>query len=188
MAASGSRKRPPSLKESGVTLTMPITNGTEAGVAAMHQAEQIFALGESLPDAVRAAADSAGIRLAVGIPDGLPKLAVRHLLEPVVHEPQLRLLCHDGEFDDLLGELALHKLDLIISDLNMPVMDRPTLITHVRAIDSCKSVPILMLTTQSQQLIKEKPRRPGPPGGCAARGSAIRAAARPVLAMVIGSQ
>ncbi len=107
----------------GCALLKPAGRGvalTEAGVAAMHQAEQIFALGESLPDAVRAAADSAGIRLAVGIPDGLPKLAVHRLLAPVLQEPDLRLLCHDGEFESLLGELALHKLDLVISDRPPP--------------------------------------------------------------------
>jgi LysR family transcriptional activator of nhaA len=107
----------------GCALLKPAGRGialTEAGVAAMHQAEQIFALGEALPDAVRSAADSAGLRLAVGIPDGLPKLAVHRLLGPVLQEPGLRLVCHDGEFEDLLGDLALHKLDLVISDRPAP--------------------------------------------------------------------
>jgi LysR family transcriptional activator of nhaA len=107
----------------GCALLKPAGRGvalTEAGLAAMHQAEQIFALGESLPDTVRAAAESAGIRLAVGISDGLPKLAVHRLLSPVLEEPDLRLLCHDGEFEPLLGELALHKLDLVISDRPPP--------------------------------------------------------------------
>lgn len=108
----------------GCALLKPAGRGialTEAGVAAMHQAEQIFALGEALPDAVRAAADSAGLRLVVGIPDGLPKLAVHRLLGPVLQEPGLRLICHDGEFEDLLADLALHKLDLVISDRPAPV-------------------------------------------------------------------
>lgn len=107
----------------GCALLKPAGRGvalTEAGVAAMHQAEQIFALGELLPDAVRAAADSAGVRLAVGIPDGLTKLAVHRLLAPILDEPGLRLLCHDGELEDILGELALHKLDLVISDRPPP--------------------------------------------------------------------
>lgn len=107
----------------GCALLKPAGRGvalTEAGLAAMHQAEQIFALGESLPDTVRAASESAGIRLAVGISDGLPKLAVHRLLSPVLEEPDLRLLCHDGEFEPLLGELALHKLDLVISDRPPP--------------------------------------------------------------------
>ena len=107
----------------GCALLKPAGRGvalTEAGRAAMHQAEQIFALGESLPDTVRVAADSAGVRLAVGIPDGLTKLAVHRLLAPILGEPGLRLLCHDGEFEDILGELALHKLDLVISDRPPP--------------------------------------------------------------------
>ncbi|MEY4654593.1 MAG: hypothetical protein RI884_3174 [Pseudomonadota bacterium] len=99
------------LKPAGRGLTL-----TEAGLAALRQADQIFQLGEALPEMVRAAVETPRVRLAVGISDGIPKLAVRHLLEPVMKEPQLRLLCHDGEFADLLGELALHKLDMVISD------------------------------------------------------------------------
>src|SRR5688572_5309218 len=56
---------------------------TEAGIAAMAQADQIFQLGEQLPAAVREAATGQGLRLAVGISDGLPKLVVHHLLQPV---------------------------------------------------------------------------------------------------------
>ncbi len=117
----------------GCALLKPAGRGialTEAGTAAMHQAEQIFALGEALPDAVQAASASAGLRLAVGIPDGLPKLAVHRLLAPVLGEPELRLLCHDGEFEDLLGELALHKLDLIISDRPAPANPNLRLYGH----------------------------------------------------------
>lgn len=117
----------------GCSLLKPAGRGvalTEAGQAAMRQAEQIFALGEALPDAVRSAADSAGVRLAVGIPDGLPKLAVHRLLEPVLAEPGLRLLCHDDEFEDLLAELALHKLDLVISDRPAPANPSLRLYSH----------------------------------------------------------
>jgi LysR family transcriptional activator of nhaA len=66
----------------------------------------------------------------VGIPDGLPKLAVRQLLKPVLGEPGLRLLCHDDEFEDLLGELALHKLDLVISDRPAPPNPNLKLYSH----------------------------------------------------------
>ncbi len=117
----------------GCVLLKPAGRGvalTEAGQAAMRQAEQIFALGEALPDAVRSAAESAGVRLAVGIPDGLPKLAVHRLLAPVLDEPGLRLLCHDDEFEDLLAELALHKLDLVISDRPAPSNPSLRLYSH----------------------------------------------------------
>lgn len=89
---------------------------TQAGVAAMQEADLIFALGEQLPHVVREAVSGKVVRLNVGISDGLAKMAVHQVLARVLNEPHLRLLCHEGEFDQLLGELAMHKLDLVLSD------------------------------------------------------------------------
>ena len=117
----------------GHALLKPAGRGvalTEAGEAAMRQADQIFALGEQLADVVRDAATQPSVRLAVGISDGLPKLVVQHLMQPVLREPHLRLLCHEGEFDDLLGELALHRLDVVIADRNAPPSANLKLYSH----------------------------------------------------------
>lgn len=103
----------------GYALLKPAGRGlalTEAGRAAMQQAEHIFELGEQLPGVVREAATTMQVRLALGISDGLAKFAVRDLLDPVLQEPNLHLLCHEGEFDDLLADLALHRLDLVLAD------------------------------------------------------------------------
>jgi LysR family transcriptional regulator, transcriptional activator of nhaA len=107
----------------GYALLKPAGRGlvlTEAGAAAMRQAEQIFQLGEQLPATVRDAASSPRVRLAVGISNGLPKLVVRSLMQPVMEEPHLRLLCHEGEIPDLLAELALHRLDIVLADQTPP--------------------------------------------------------------------
>jgi LysR family transcriptional regulator, transcriptional activator of nhaA len=112
----------------GYALLKPAGRGlvlTEAGLAAMQQADQIFQLGENLPALVRDAVSAPTVRLAVGISDGLPKLVVRRLLQPVISEPNLRLLCHEGEFDELLGDLALHRLDLVFSDRAAPTEVAP---------------------------------------------------------------
>ena len=93
---------------------------TDAGVAALHEADHIFALGELLPVRVREAASGQTLRLNLGISDGIAKLAVHRLLTPVLDEPRLRLLCHEGEFQPLLGELALHKLDAVLADRAAP--------------------------------------------------------------------
>ena len=93
---------------------------TDAGVAALHEADHIFALGELLPVRVREAASGQTLRLNLGISDGIAKLAVHRLLTPVLDEPHLRLLCHEGEFQPLLGELALHKLDAVLADRAAP--------------------------------------------------------------------
>ncbi|MFI5444984.1 LysR family transcriptional regulator [Polaromonas sp. UC242_47] len=107
----------------GYALLKPAGRGlvlTDAGVAAMQQAELIFQLGEQLPGVVRDAVGSPSVRLVVGISDGLPKLAVRRLMQPVMQEPNLKLLCHEDEFSDLLAGLALHRLDVVLSDRAAP--------------------------------------------------------------------
>jgi LysR family transcriptional activator of nhaA len=103
---------------------------TEAGVAAMRQADQIFQLGEQLPELLREAVSAPGVRLAVGIADGLPKLVVRRLLQPVLAEPNLRLLCHEDDFDGLLADLALHRLDVVLADRAAPAHPNLKLYSH----------------------------------------------------------
>jgi LysR family transcriptional activator of nhaA len=120
-------------KDLGCELLKPAGRGlslTEAGMAAMQQADQIFQLGEGLPNLVRDAATTPGVRLWVGISDGLPKLVVHRLLQPIINEPRLRLLCMEGQFNDLLGNLALHKLDMVISDRAAPSNPNIKLYSH----------------------------------------------------------
>ena len=103
---------------------------TEAGQAALVRADQIFQLGEELPALVRDAASGQALRLRTGISDGLPKLVVRHLLQPAVEEANARLLCHEDEFDRLLADLALHRLDAVLSDRPAPANPNLRLYTH----------------------------------------------------------
>lgn len=117
----------------GHSLLQPAGRGlqlTDAGRAAMRQADQIFSLGEQLPALLQAAVGAPELRLTVGISDGLPKLAVRRLLQPVMGTPQLRLLCHEDEFDDLLADLALHRLDVVLADRPAPVNRNLRLYSH----------------------------------------------------------
>ncbi|RYH69814.1 MAG: LysR family transcriptional regulator, partial [Alcaligenaceae bacterium] len=110
-------------KSLGHQLLKPAGRGvalTEAGQAAFARAEEIFQLGRVLPDEVREAADGKVARLAVGLSDGISKLAAHALLAPVLDTPSLRLVCHEGEFEQLLGELALHHLDLVFAGQAAP--------------------------------------------------------------------
>ncbi len=89
-------------KSLGHQLLKPSGRGvalTEAGQAAYARAEAIFQLGECITQEVREAASSPVARLSVGLSDGISKLAAHALLEPVLAHPQLRLVCHEGEFD-----------------------------------------------------------------------------------------
>ena len=103
---------------------------TDAGQAALQVAEQIFHLGEHLHTAVRDATSQTSVRLVVGISDGLAKLAVRELLAPALEEPRLRLVCHEDDFDDLLADLALHRLDVVLSDRPAPANPNLKLYSH----------------------------------------------------------
>lgn len=121
----------------GYALLKPAGRGlvlTEAGQAAMQQADLIFQLGEALPALVRDAVSAPAVRLAVGVCDGLPKLVVHRLLLPVMAEPNLRLVCNEGQLDDLLGDLALHRLDIVLSDRSAP--PNPNIKLYSHAMDS----------------------------------------------------
>ena len=113
------------LKPSGRGLAL-----TDAGVAALRQADQIFQMGERLPEIVKDAASKPRVRFAVGISDGLPKTVVHKLLEPILATPDLHLICHEGELDELLGDLALHRLDLVFTDQQAPANPNIKLTTH----------------------------------------------------------
>ena len=90
---------------------------TEAGRIALSHADQIFLLGEQMQDALQSAAIDRTLRLTVGISDALPKLIAYRLLENVLQLPeQVRLVCFEGKFEALLGDLALHKLDVVLTD------------------------------------------------------------------------
>ncbi|OUT55634.1 Chemotaxis protein CheY [Stieleria bergensis] len=56
------------------------------------------------------------------------------------------------------------KFDLVVTDLNMPVMDGLTLIRNLRQDPSFKAVPILMLTTESQASRKQEGKTAGATG------------------------
>ncbi len=88
---------------------------TDAGRVAFERAEEIFQIGQAITREVRQAASSETVRLTVGMSDGLSKLAAHALLDPVLATPGLKLVCHEGDFDELMAELALHQLDIVLA-------------------------------------------------------------------------
>jgi two-component system chemotaxis response regulator CheY len=51
---------------------------------------------------------------------------------------------------DALNKLNGDTVQMVITDLNMPNMDGIELIRQLRALPTCKYIPIIMLTTESQ--------------------------------------
>lgn len=90
---------------------------TEAGRLALGYADQIFMLGEQLQEVLSEDDVGQSMRLTVGISDSLPKLIAYRLLEVALLMPQrIRIECYDGEFEALLADLALHRLDVVLTD------------------------------------------------------------------------
>ena len=63
-----------------------------------------------------------------------------------------------------LDVLAANPVDVVISDINMPVMDGITFIQELRKLPENKSLPVLILTTESGQDKKDQGRAAGATG------------------------
>lgn len=94
---------------------------TDTGRVALDYAEEIFRLGDELEEALRSRASGRTVPFRVGIADVVPKAIAWLLLAPSMNlaEP-LRIVCREGKFDALLGELAIHKLDVVLADSPLP--------------------------------------------------------------------
>ena len=112
-------------RQLGKTLLNPQGRGlalSETGRLVLGYADQIFQLGDALVDAVNNTDTESTLRLRAGISDGIPKLLAYRLLSLVTSMPvDVRLICDEGEFEDLLGDLALHRLDVVLTDRAAPV-------------------------------------------------------------------
>jgi len=91
---------------------------TETGRTVYRYADEIFSLGRELQDTLRSRPTGRAVQVVVGVADALPKLIVHRLLEPALRLPEeVSVICHDGEPDRLMAQLALHELDLVLSDV-----------------------------------------------------------------------
>ncbi len=118
-------------KSLGRTLFAPQGRGlvlTEAGRVALGYADQIFLLGEQMSDALREDISEAP-RLAVGISDALPKLVAYRLIDAALGLP-MRPVCYEGKFENLLADLALHRLDVVLTDRPAGPMSNLRVFSH----------------------------------------------------------
>ena len=95
---------------------------TEAGRLALGYAEEIFGLGAELREAVREhSKQGRPLEFRIGVADAVSKSIACRLIEPATHLPEpVRMVCREWKLDSLLAELALHRLDLVLSDAPIP--------------------------------------------------------------------
>jgi len=104
---------------------------TETGQLVFRYADEIFGLGRELADVLHNRTDEDKSRFLVGVQGALPKLVAYELLRPALEceENDYQIVCFEGKLNELLGELAMHRLDVVIAD-------RPlTPDNHVRAFN-----------------------------------------------------
>lgn len=94
---------------------------SEMGEVALSYADDIFRAGGELEQVLRTSPSGRPRVLRVGLADVLPKSIAYHLLAPAMglDEP-VHLVCREDKLPRLLGELATHRLDLVLADSPMP--------------------------------------------------------------------
>jgi LysR family transcriptional activator of nhaA len=100
------------LEKSGRGLTL-----TDAGRLAFAYADEMFRLGRELQDVLGGRPAGTAMVFNVGVAMVMPKLLAYRVLEPALTLPEpLRLVCLEAPLEDLLADLAVHKVDMVLSD------------------------------------------------------------------------
>jgi LysR family transcriptional regulator, transcriptional activator of nhaA len=104
---------------------------TEIGRVVYRYADEIFSTGRELQDVLRGQAAGRPQTLVVGIADVVPKRVARALLDPALHlESPVRLVCREDRPERLLAALAVHELDVVLTDAPVPANVRVKAFNH----------------------------------------------------------
>lgn len=94
---------------------------SEMGRVVFEYAEEIFTTGAELANVVRGRQMGGPTSLAVGIVSSLPKLIAERIVAPaMMAEQAVRVRCQEASLEQLLSELAVHRLDIVLSDQPVP--------------------------------------------------------------------
>ena len=94
---------------------------TDAGHVALRYADEIFSVGQEFLETLRGQPSGRPLRLVVGVADMLPKLVAHRLIEPALHlDEPVRIFCREGTPEKLLADLAVHDIDVVLSDSPIP--------------------------------------------------------------------
>ncbi len=108
----------------GVTLFRRQGRGlvlTETGQMVLDYAEEIFRTGSELEEALLSRSAGRVVPFRVGIADVVPKNIAWLLLAPSMALPEpVRIVCREDKLERLLGDLAIHKLDVVLADSPLP--------------------------------------------------------------------
>jgi LysR family transcriptional activator of nhaA len=93
---------------------------TQTGETVLTYADDIFATGRELVDVLRGRPTGRPQRFRIGIADVMAKIVAFQLLLPALDaDSQTVLECREDEPQRLFAQLAVHELDLVLSDMPM---------------------------------------------------------------------
>ncbi len=94
---------------------------TDVGKVVYRYADEIFSLGRELTSTLKGYGTQCPIRLVVGIAEVVPKMVAYKLLKVAYKQfEHMKIVCWEGRLERLLGELALHALDIVLTDTPVP--------------------------------------------------------------------
>ena len=94
---------------------------SEMGRVVFDYAQEIFSIGSELAHVVRGNRTAGPALLSVGIVSSMPKLIAERIVQPALQaESPVRIRCQEASLEQLLSELAVHRLDLVLSDQPVP--------------------------------------------------------------------
>ncbi len=94
---------------------------TEAGRMVLSYADEIFHLGLELKEVLRGQPSGRPVQFSVGITEVVPKLIAYRLLEPALQlSERVHISCREDKLNKLLADIAIHKLDMILTDSPIP--------------------------------------------------------------------
>jgi two-component system chemotaxis response regulator CheY len=76
--------------------------------------------------------------------------AIRKILTRVLRQTGMAIqTIHEaGDGQDALAVMAQHKVDLVLTDINMPKMDGLQLLASIKASPQWHTIPVVMITTE----------------------------------------
>lgn len=105
---------------------------TEAGQQVFRYADEIFSIGRELMSTVRRGGPGRQTRFVVGVADVLSKLIAYRLIAPALRLPDpVRVICREDRVERLLAGLALHEVDLVLSEIPVPPHVRVQAFSHL---------------------------------------------------------
>ena len=139
------------LTKSGRTLVP-----TEVGRLVYGYADQIFGLGQDLLEALEHRPSARPLRLVVGIDDVFPKEIAYRILKPAFTlKRPVRLVCREGTLERLVADLAVHEIDVVLSDA--PITPSLNVRAYSHSLGTCE-VPWMATPTLARTLRRGFPK------------------------------